>query len=273
MVFLAEGTEFLQSAQLKSGFSLETNFQKAIMSFFSNKTAIVTGASRGIGFGLASALSGEGCKVVICYRSEREIAQAAERLARNGGCVLGVQANVANEQEVRSLFDQAVRSFGTVDLLINNAGNFDGGPIEQLEMSDWDNVLGACLTGPFLCTREAFRIMKPRRFGRILNIGSISAQRPRLNSVPYTSAKFGVQGLTLASALEGRQFGITVSCLHPGNVMVERRQQTNAESDQEPMMSVDSIVKAALAMLNLPQDVNFLDAIVLPTEQDYLGRG
>ena len=243
------------------------------MSFFTNKSAIITGASRGIGFGLASALVSEGCRVVICSRSHTEIAQAAERLASNGALAIGVKADIADEREVRVLFEQAVRNFGTVDLLINNAGNFDGGPIEQLEVADWENVLGACLTGPFLCTREAFRIMKPRRSGRILNIGSISAQRPRLNSVPYTSAKFGVQGLTLASALEGRPFGISVSCLHPGNVLVERRQQTNAESDQEPMMSVDSIVKAAMAMLKLPHDVNFLEAIVLPTAQDYLGRG
>ena len=115
--------------------------------------------------------------------------------------------------------------------------------------------------------------MKPRKRGRILNIGSISAQRPRGNSAAYTAAKFGVQGLTYATALEGRQFGIAVSCLHPGNVLVERRVESGLKSDDEPMMEVDSIVRAAMTMLTMPDNVNFLEAIVLPNEQLYVGRG
>jgi NAD(P)-dependent dehydrogenase (short-subunit alcohol dehydrogenase family) len=107
----------------------------------------------------------------------------------------------------------------------------------------------------------------------VLNIGSISAQRPRLNSAAYTAAKFGVEGLTQAAALEGRQWGISVGCLHPGNVLVERRLESGLAADEEPMMSVDSIVKAAMAMLDMPDGVNFLTAIVLPTQQLYVGRG
>ena len=116
-------------------------------------------------------------------------------------------------------------------------------------------------------------MMKPRRSGRILNIGSISAQRPREGSAPYAAAKFGVWGITQAIALDGRPFGITCSCLHPGNVLVERRIESGISADDEPMMQTESIAHAALAMLTLPGDVNFLEAIVLPRDQAYLGRG
>src|SRR5258708_2213115 len=133
--------------------------------------------------------------------------------------------------------------------------------------------IGACLTGTFLCSRRAFALMKSQGAGRILNIGSISAQRPRENNAPYAAAKFGVWGLTQATALDGRPFGIVASCLHPGNVLVERRQESGDESDDEPMMSINTIAEAALAMLTLPPHVNMLEAIVLPVEQLYLGRG
>lgn len=184
-----------------------------------------------------------------------------------------VVANVAVESDVASLFSATCDTFGVPDILVNNAGAFDGGPLEDLSLEAWQRVLDACLTGSFLCSREAFRLMKPQRRGRILNIGSISAQRPRLNSAAYTAAKFGVEGLTQAAALEGRQWGISVGCLHPGNVLVERRLSSGLAADDEPMMSTDSIVQAALVMLNMPDGVNFLNAVVLPTEQLYVGRG
>jgi NAD(P)-dependent dehydrogenase (short-subunit alcohol dehydrogenase family) len=184
-----------------------------------------------------------------------------------------VVADVSVEGDVETLFSAASEAFGIPDILVNNAGAFDGGAIEHLSLGSWDRVIGACLTGSFLCTREAFRLMKSRGRGRVLNIGSISAQRPRLNSAAYTAAKFGVEGLTQAAALEGRQWGISVGCLHPGNVLVERRLESGLAADDEPMMSVESIVRAALAMLDMPDGVNFLNAIVLPTEQLYVGRG
>jgi NAD(P)-dependent dehydrogenase (short-subunit alcohol dehydrogenase family) len=115
--------------------------------------------------------------------------------------------------------------------------------------------------------------MKKQGGGRILNIGSISAQRPREGSTPYAAAKFGVWGLTQATAIDGRPHGILASCLHPGNVLVERRMESELNSDDEPMMSMETIANAALAMVTLPDDVNFLEAIVLPREQLYLGRG
>ncbi len=243
------------------------------MSSFEGKSAIVTGSSRGIGFGIAAALLQEGCRVTICSRHQAQIQEAAERLKAVPGTLLAVQADVGCENDVQQLFAATMSQFGAVDYLVNNAGNFDGGPIEELTLEQWTNVVNACLTGPFLCTREAFRVMKPQGRGRILNIGSISAQRARMNSVPYTSAKFGVQGLSHASALEGREHGIVVSCLHPGNVLVERRQNSGITSDQEPMMSTETLVRAAMTMLSMPDDVNFLEAVVLPSQQLYLGRG
>ena len=171
------------------------------------------------------------------------------------------------------MFEQVAAEFGRVDILVNNAGAFDGGRIDEVSLEAWNNVIGACLTGSFLCSRAAFALMKEQGGGQILNIGSISAQRPRENSTPYASAKFGVWGLTQATAIDGRPFGIKCSCLHPGNVRVERRIDTGDDSDDEPMMEMETIASAALAMLTLPPDVNFLEAIILPTDQLYLGRG
>lgn len=243
------------------------------MGDLTGKTAIVTGASTGIGFGIAEALLAAGCRVAVCARSQDKLEAAGDRLGNDPHQVLAVRADVSIESDVQRLFKETQKVLGSPDILVNNAGAFDGGPVETLSLSAWNNVVGACLTGAFLCTREAFAVMKSKRHGRILNIGSISAQRPRLNSAAYTAAKFGVQGLTQATALEGRQWGICVSCLHPGNVFVERRENSGLKSDEEPMMPVDSIVRAAMTMLTMPDHVNFLEAIVLPNEQLYVGRG
>lgn len=243
------------------------------MKDLSERVAIITGASRGIGFGLAQALLREGCRVCICSRDLNGITAAAKRLDSDSDRVLPFAVDVSNETDVKQMFDEVTRVFGPPDIVVNNAGAFDGGPVDTLPLESWNNVIGACLTGSFLCTRAAFASMKPRGRGRILNIGSISAQRPRENSAAYTAAKFGVQGLTHATALEGRRFGIAVSCLHPGNVLVERRADSGLSSDEEPMMEVDSIIRAAMTMLTMPDNVNFLEAIVLPNEQLYIGRG
>ena len=239
-----------------------------------SRVVVITGGASGIGLGLAEALLARGDRVAICGRSEGKLRSAADRLRDVAqDRILTVVANVAVESDVASLFSATCDTLGVPDILVNNAGAFDGGPLEDLSLESWQRVLDACLTGSFLCSREAFRLMKPQRRGRILNIGSISAQRPRLNSAAYTAAKFGVEGLTQAAALEGRQWGISVGCLHPGNVLVERRLSSGLAADDEPMMSTDSIVQAALVMLNMPDGVNFLNAVVLPTEQLYVGRG
>ncbi len=243
------------------------------MNDLSGQTAVVTGGSTGIGLGIARSLAAAGCRVMLVGRNAERLDRASSDLSTANAQIATVAADVSLEADVQRVFAETDQVFGPVDLLVNNAGAFDGGPVEDLSFEAWNRVLGACLTGTFLCTREAFRRMKPRGRGRILNIGSISAQRPRLNSAAYTAAKFGVQGLTHATALEGRDHGICVSCLHPGNVLVERRINSGLASDEEPMMSVEAISRAAFTMLTMPPHVNFLEAIVLPNQQLYVGRG
>jgi NAD(P)-dependent dehydrogenase (short-subunit alcohol dehydrogenase family) len=235
--------------------------------------AVITGANRGIGKAIATAFAAEGAALALCARNGETLAVVADELRATGVRVLSQACDVSSEDDVERLFAAVHEQFGQVDLLVNNAGAFDGGPLDELSLEAWNNVIGSCLTGTFLCSRAAFRLMKPRRSGRILNIGSISAQRPREGSTPYSAAKFGVWGLTQAIALDGRPHGITCSCLHPGNVLVERRIESGKTSDDEPMMQPESIARAALAMMTLPPDVNFLEAIVLPRDQAYLGRG
>lgn len=235
--------------------------------------AVITGANQGIGKAIALAFAAEGASLALCARNGEKLAQAADELRATGAEVLTQECDVSREEDVEQFFASVRERFGRVDILVNNAGAFDGGPLDEVSLAAWDNVIGACLTGTFLCSRAAFRMMKPRRSGRILNIGSISAQRPREGSAPYSAAKFGVWGLTQAIALDARPHGIVCSCLHPGNVLVERRLESGKTSDDEPMMSPETIARVALAMVTLPPDVNFLEAIVLPRDQDYLGRG
>jgi NAD(P)-dependent dehydrogenase (short-subunit alcohol dehydrogenase family) len=238
-----------------------------------DQVAVITGANQGIGKGIARAFAAEGCRLAICARNVQKLEAAAAELRSLGAEVLARPVDVTDEKAVAQLFDAVMQKFGRVDILVNNAGAFDGGRIDELPLEGWNRVIGVCLTGAFLCTRRAFAIMLEQGGGRILNIGSISAQRPRANHAPYAAAKFGVWGLTQATAIDGRPFGIAASCLHPGNVRVERRAESGESMDTEPMMDIDTIAQAALAMVTLPPDVNFLEAIVLPREQEYLGRG
>jgi NAD(P)-dependent dehydrogenase (short-subunit alcohol dehydrogenase family) len=236
------------------------------------KVAIVTGASKGIGRAIARALASEDAVVVVSARTRSALEDAAMEIGAEGGEVMTKTADVTDSAQVDALFAASIERFGRLDILVNNAGAFDGGPIDELSIEAWDHVLAVNLRGPFLCTRAAMRIMKPQRQGRIINIGSISAQRVRPHSAPYSASKFGLWGLTQVTALEGREHGITCCCLHPGNVYVERR-NTDQPEDAEPMMSVDSIAEVALLMATLPPDVEMLESIVLPHQQLYVGRG
>jgi NAD(P)-dependent dehydrogenase (short-subunit alcohol dehydrogenase family) len=237
------------------------------------KVAVITGANQGIGKGIARAFAAEGCRLALCARNGEKLEDAAAELRAAGATVLAQPVDVTDEQAVDHFFAAIVQQFQRVDILVNNAGAFDGGPLDELTLDAWNNVIGSCLTGTFLCSRRAFALMKRQGGGRIINIGSISAQRPRVGGAPYAAAKFGVWGLTQAIALDGRPFGIACSCLHPGNVRVERRVDSGLQSDDEPMMSVETIAEVALAMVTLPPHVNMLESIVLPVEQEYLGRG
>ena len=237
------------------------------------KVAIITGAGTGIGKGIARAFAREGASLVVASRNEENLEATADELRPLGAKVLVSPTDVTQEAQVVALFDQSVEEFGRLDILVNNSGVFDGGPLEELSLETWQAVLDVNLTGPFLCTREAMKIMKCQRGGRIINIGSISAQMPRMDSAPYTTTKHALVGLTKSTALEGREFGISAGCLHPGNVATERRDASDAPMDQEPMMTPDDLGTVAVAMAALPPYANMYESTVLPVEQLYLGRG
>jgi NAD(P)-dependent dehydrogenase (short-subunit alcohol dehydrogenase family) len=243
------------------------------------KVAIVTGGGSGIGKGIARGLAAEGAKVVIAGRRTGVLKSAAEEFSASGFTVVAIPTDVADEAQVSALFAATVERFGRVDILVNNAGAVDGGALAELSVEAWDKVIATNLRGPFLCTRSAMRLMKAQGGGRIINIGSISAQRPRFNSGAYATSKFGIWGLTLSTSLEGRAQGISACCLHPGNVQVETSNEevglVTGISDyrSEPKMEVGEIAEVAVLMATLPPHVNMLEAIVLPVAQAYLGRG
>jgi NAD(P)-dependent dehydrogenase (short-subunit alcohol dehydrogenase family) len=233
------------------------------------KIALITGANRGIGRGIAEAFAAEGAALTLMARDAARLGETAEALKQNGADVLAVPADVTDEKQVQEVFRQAMDRFKRLDILVNNAGTFEGyGPIDELPVESWDKVIAVNLRGPFLCTREAFRIMKRQRDGRIINIGSIASQRVRPHSASYSTTKHGLWGLTQVTALEGRDHGISCGVLNPGNVRVEKR-----ADDPEPMMSVEDIAQAAVAMAALPPRVNMLEATVLVIDQPFLGRG
>jgi NAD(P)-dependent dehydrogenase (short-subunit alcohol dehydrogenase family) len=243
------------------------------------KVAIVTGGGSGIGKGIARGLGAEGAKVVLAGRRVEPLNQAVNEFSALGFAAVAIPTDVTVEAQVSALFAGTVERFHRVDILVNNAGAVDGGALDELSVESWDKVITTNLRGPFLCTRSAMRVMKPQGGGRIINIGSISAQRPRMNSGAYATSKFGIWGLTLSTSLEGRAYGISACCLHPGNVQVETADEevgaVTGISDyvSEPKMQVSEIAEVAILMATLPPHMNLLEAIALPVKQAYLGRG
>ena len=237
------------------------------------KVAIVTGGNRGIGKGIAKGLAAEGASLTIAARNAELLEETANELRANGTKVLAVPTDVTDETQIKALFEKSMAEHGRLDILVNNAGAFDAGPIDELSTEAWDWVVAVNLSAPFLCTREAFGIMKAQgEGGRIINIGSISSHRVRPLTAPYSATKFGIWGLTQVTALEGRPHGITASCLKPGNTYVERI-QNRSQAPTEPMMDVDALAQAAVLMATLPPNINMLEATVLPVGQLYIGRG
>ena len=236
------------------------------------KVCIITGASSGIGKEIAQYFSDEGAKLVLAARRLDKLNELAHNLNRYNETTV-VQTDVSKEEDITNLFEITKQKHSRLDILVNNAGVFDGGPIENLSLETWSKTITVNLTGVFLCTRESFKLMKPQKNGRIINIGSISGQMPRMNSAPYTSSKHGLIGLTKSSALEGREYGISVGCLNPGNVLTEWRDESTGSMHQEPMMDTSAIAEAALTMASMPPEVNMLDTTVLPIGQLYIGRG
>lgn len=230
------------------------------MATLEGKVALVTGASRGIGEGIARALAGEGAQVILVARDKEALAAIATDLPNSKA----IQADITDERQVQQAFAQCDR----LDLLVNNAGISEGAPIDELTLETWERIIAANLRGPFLCTREAFRIMKRQGGGRIINVSSIAAKRVRPKTAPYAASKHGLWGLTQVTALEGREFGIACGCLFPGNTLVERLPHKH-----EPNMKVEELARTVVAMAALPPHVNMLEAVVIPVKQLYLGRG
>ena len=239
-----------------------------------NKTAIITGAGTGIGRGIALKFAENNFNLILASRNVdnlNKVKKDCDLLNNDSSYV--IQTDITDEKSVDNLFSESKSKLGKIDVLINNSGVFDGGAIDEISVETWDKVISVNLRGAFLCLRQAMKLMKSQKYGRIVNIGSISGQVPRLHSAPYTTSKFGLTGLTKAAALEGRDFNIVVSIVHPGNVITELRANRGEDKDIEPMMEAQDIAELVFLTVNLPSNVNLLESVMLPNTQLYVGRG
>jgi NAD(P)-dependent dehydrogenase (short-subunit alcohol dehydrogenase family) len=247
------------------------------------KVALVTGAGSGVGKAAALALMKEGYAVTLAGRRKEALEATAQEGRATGGASLIVPTDVGDPAAVRALFAQAKERFGRLDLLFNNAGSgAPPVPLEDLTYEQWMAVVNANLTGVFLCTQEAFKIMKSQdpRGGRIINNGSISAHAPRPNSSPYTSTKHAVTGLTKSSSLDGRKYDIAVGQIDIGNAetpMTQRMKkgvpQAHGAVEVEPVMDVENVARAIVYMASLPLDANVMFLTVMATKMPFVGRG
>lgn len=234
------------------------------------KIALVTGGGSGIGKAIAQAFADAGARVTLAGR-RREVLEAAA--AEIGAAAEAAPCDVTDDAQVDALFAGVAERRGRLDLLVNNAGMSAPGPTHEMDPDDWRKVIDVNLTGAFLCARAALRLMIPAKSGRILNIGSISAQMSRPHAAPYTASKFGLEGLTRSLALDAREHGIAVGILHPGNVATDIWRGREEISRREGLIPLAEIARAAAAMAGMDPAVNVLNATVLPVTQPYLGRG
>jgi NAD(P)-dependent dehydrogenase (short-subunit alcohol dehydrogenase family) len=249
----------------------------------SRKIAMVTGAGSGIGKCVAITLAQNGYAVVLAGRRKEPLEAAALEVKQANSQTLVVLADVTNPASVRELFAKTKDAFGRLDLLFNNAGiSAPGMPLEDLTYEQWKSVVDTNLTGAFLCTQEACKIMKSQqpRGGRIINNGSISAHSPRPNSAPYTASKHGITGLTKATSLDGRTYDIACGQIDIGNAsteMTERMKlgvpQADGTSAVEPRMDPADVARAILFMASLPLDANVQFMTVMATKMPFVGRG
>jgi NAD(P)-dependent dehydrogenase (short-subunit alcohol dehydrogenase family) len=247
----------------------------------SQKVALVTGAGTGVGKATSLALLRQGYAVVLSGR-RREVLDAVAAEAPGGRAEVAV-ADVTDPASVKALFRQVEDTFGRLDLLFNNAGiAAPGVPLEDLTYEQWRAVVDTNLTGPFLCTQEAFRIMKNQtpRGGRIINNGSISAHAPRPLSAPYTATKHAVTGLTRSTSLDGRAYDIACGQIDIGNAatdMAERIAKGVPQADGsirgEPTMDPKHVADAVVYMASLPLDANVQFLTVMATKMPFIGRG
>jgi len=246
-----------------------------------DKVAIVTGAGTGIGRAVALVLAKDGYRVALAGRRRELLEQTAA--AGAGAPMLVVPTDVADAASVRALFARTRDAFGRLDVLFNNAGiNAPGVPLEELDYERWKAVVDTNLTGTFLCTQEAFRMMKSQdpRGGRIINNGSISAHSPRPDSAPYTATKHAITGLTKCTALDGRKYDIACGQIDIGNAATELTarmargvKQADGSVAVEPLMDVAHAADAVLAMARLPLDANVQFMTIMATKMPFVGRG
>ena len=249
----------------------------------SAKVAIVTGAGTGIGKAVAMALLANGYKVVLAGRRRAPLEQALADANAPTSTAVAFPADVGNAESVLALFARTKETFGRLDLLFNNAGI--GAPainLEDLTLAQWQSVVDINLTGAFLCTQQAFKMMKSQnpRGGRIINNGSISAHAPRPNSAPYTATKHAITGLTKATSLDGRKYDIACGQIDIGNAatdlaarMASGVMQAHGQIAVEPLMDVAHVASAVLYMASLPLDANVQFLTVMATKMPFVGRG
>ena len=242
--------------------------------------AVVTGAGSGIGRAAAVALADAGFTVVAVGRRRGPLEETAGQAGRGAVAIVG---DVTDPASVDALFDEVADRFGRLDLLFNNAGvGAPGVPLEELTVEQWRTVVDTTLTGAFLCTQHAFRLMKRQspRGGRIINNGSISASVPRPNSAPYTAAKHAITGLTKSTSLDGRAHDIACGQIDIGNAATEMTarmadgvRQANGTLMVEPRMDVNHVAKAVVYMASLPLESNVQFMTVMATKMPLIGRG
>ena len=246
------------------------------------KVALVTGGGSGIGKASALALAREGFAVVIAGRRPEPLDAVVGEIERLQVQALGVPTDVSDPASVANLFAQTKAKFGRLDVLFNNAGFGAGSEIEDLAWDRWSGVIGSIVHGTFLCTQQAFRMMKEQKpmGGRIINNGSISAHVPRPQSIAYTTAKHAVTGLTKSTSLDGRKYDISCGQIDVGNALTEMTQrmtrgvpQPNGEVMIEPTMDVENVARAVVLMATVTPEANIQTITVMATQMPFVGRG
>lgn len=247
------------------------------------KVALITGGGTGIGKAAALALAKTGFAIVLAGRRREPLEAVAKEVEKLGAKTLVVPTDVGKPDQVKALFAKTKETFGRLDLLFNNAGmGAPAVPLEELTYEKWQQVIDANLTGMFLCTQEAIKIMKDQtpRGGRIINNGSISAHAPRPNSAPYTSTKHAVTGLTKSTSLDGRKYDIACGQIDIGNAetelaarMAQGVPQADGSIKAEPLMNVDHVGQAIAFMASLPLETNVLFMTIMATKMPFVGRG